>query len=69
MLAMKGPKVNDELPLAAHAIKRLGGGAAAIHASGVDLLGGHVILEIVKVAATPSAYPRSPTVAKGAPLR
>jgi 16S rRNA (guanine527-N7)-methyltransferase len=69
MLAMKGPKVNEELPLAEKAIQRLGGGAATIHMSGVDALGGHVILEVVKVGATPAVFPRSPTVAKGAPLR
>jgi 16S rRNA (guanine527-N7)-methyltransferase len=69
ILAMKGPKVSDELILAEPAIRRLGGGVPRTHPSGVDMLGGHVILEIVKVAATPSAYPRSPTLAKGAPLR
>lgn len=69
MLAMKGPKVSEELPLAESAIRRVGGGPATIHGSGVDSLGGHVILEIGKVGATPSAYPRSPTFAKGAPLR
>ena len=57
---MKGPGVSDELILAEPVIRRLGGGVPSTHASGVDLLGGHVILEIVKVAATPSAYPRRP---------
>jgi 16S rRNA (guanine527-N7)-methyltransferase len=69
VLAMKGPKVAEELPLAEGAIRRLGGGTALVHPSGVELLGGHVILEIPKVANTNSAYPRSPTLAKGAPLR
>jgi 16S rRNA (guanine527-N7)-methyltransferase len=64
-LAMKGPKVNDELPEAAKAIKLLGGAQPIIHP--VDLPGTEhrVIVEIVKERKSDTRYPRSATVAKG----
>jgi 16S rRNA (guanine527-N7)-methyltransferase len=48
LLAMKGPKIVEELPPARNMIARLGGRAAVVHP--VDLPGaeGHVIVEIVK---------------------
>ncbi len=48
LLAMKGPRIAEELPLAAKLIKRLGGAEAVVHP--VDLPGatGHVIVEVVK---------------------
>lgn len=69
MLAMKGPKVAEEIPAAERAIKRLNGGPAAIHR--VDLAGaeGHVIVEIAKLGKTDSRLPRPAAQAKGKPLR
>jgi 16S rRNA (guanine527-N7)-methyltransferase len=68
MLAMKGPKAAEELPLAGHAIRLVGGGNVDVHPA--DLPGGlrHVIVEIRKIAATPSSYPRSATSTGGKPL-
>jgi 16S rRNA (guanine527-N7)-methyltransferase len=68
VLAMKGPKVHEELPAATKAIKRLGGGAPVIHP--VRLPGGehHVIVEIAKIAHTDPKFPRDPTVTKGKPI-
>jgi 16S rRNA (guanine527-N7)-methyltransferase len=68
MLAMKGPKVADELPVARRAIKLLGGGEPVVHP--VDLPGTEhrVIVEIPKLAKTDPKYPRPATAAKGKPL-
>jgi len=68
MLAMKGPKVAEELPLAAKAIKLLGGGTPLVHP--VDLPGTEhrVIIEIPKVVRTDPKYPRPATQAKAKPL-
>ncbi len=68
MLAMKGPKVAEELPAAANAIKLLGGGDAVVHP--VDLPGTEhrVIVEIRKVGKTDARYPRPATQAKGKSL-
>jgi 16S rRNA (guanine527-N7)-methyltransferase len=68
MLALKGPRVAEELPEAAGAIKLLGGGEPAVHA--VDLPGveHHVIVEIPKMRRSPVIYPRPATSAKGRPL-
>jgi 16S rRNA (guanine527-N7)-methyltransferase len=67
-LAMKGPKVNDELPEAAKAIKLLGGAQPIVHP--VDLPGTEhrVIVEIAKERKSDTRYPRSATVAKGKPI-
>ena len=69
MLAMKGPKVAEELPAAAKAIKLLGGAEPTVHA--VDLPGTEhrVIVEISKISKTDPRYPRPATQAKGKPLR
>lgn len=68
MLAMKGPKAAEEIPLAGHAIRLVGGGNADVHPA--DLPGGlrHVIVEIRKISNTPMAYPRSSTSTRGKPL-
>lgn len=68
MLAMKGPKAAQELPVAEHAIRLTGGGSPDIRPAGLPGVENHVIIEVVKVALTPAAYPRHPTVAKGKPL-
>ncbi|MDQ3440078.1 MAG: 16S rRNA (guanine(527)-N(7))-methyltransferase RsmG [Planctomycetota bacterium] len=68
MLAMKGPKVAEELPAAAKAIKLLGGGLPIVHP--VDLPGTEhrVIVEIPKIGKTDARYPRPATQAKGKPI-
>jgi 16S rRNA (guanine527-N7)-methyltransferase len=68
MLAMKGPKAAEEIPLAEYAIALLGGASPAVHP--VELPGAHhhVIVEIKKVGKTPSAFPRPATTTKGKPI-
>jgi 16S rRNA (guanine527-N7)-methyltransferase len=68
MLAMKGPKVADELPGAKKPIKLAGGGEPVVHP--VDLPGTEhrVIVEIPKVAKSDTRLPRAATAAKGKPL-
>ena len=68
MLAMKGPRAADELPVAAWAIGQLGGGPAVVHP--VDLPGTdhRVIVQIAKQRPTDDRFPRPPTAAKGHPL-
>jgi 16S rRNA (guanine527-N7)-methyltransferase len=68
MLAMKGPKVADELPAARKVAKMAGGGEAIIHP--VDLPGTEhrVIVEIPKLSKSDSRLPRPATQAKGRPL-
>jgi 16S rRNA (guanine527-N7)-methyltransferase len=69
MLAMKGPKVIDELPIASRAIKLLGGGEPVIHPTRLPGGEGHVIVEIRKLRKTDARYPRPATIAKGKPIR
>ncbi|HYO10373.1 MAG TPA: 16S rRNA (guanine(527)-N(7))-methyltransferase RsmG [Tepidisphaeraceae bacterium] len=68
-LAMKGPKVAEELPAAAKAIRTLAGGDAVVHP--VDLPGTEhrVIVEIPKLGTTDKKYPRPATQAKGKAMR
>jgi 16S rRNA (guanine527-N7)-methyltransferase len=68
MLAMKGPKVAEELPAAAKALRLLHGGTPVVHR--IDLPGAehHVIVEIQKQGRTEARYPRPATQAKGKPL-
>ncbi|HEY8747022.1 MAG TPA: 16S rRNA (guanine(527)-N(7))-methyltransferase RsmG [Tepidisphaeraceae bacterium] len=68
LLAMKGPKVSEELPLAEHAIRVLGGGSPDVRP--VDLPGthSHVIVEITKMGRTPLLYPRLATTTRGKPI-
>jgi 16S rRNA (guanine527-N7)-methyltransferase len=68
MLAMKGPKVIDELADADKIIALLGGGPAKIHPVQLHDAERHVIVEIPKIARTDPKYPRPPTVAKKKPL-
>jgi hypothetical protein len=65
VLAMKGQKVHEELPLAKRAIRLLGGGEAQVHP--VELAGTEhrVIVEIPKIGKTDTRYPRAATEAKG----
>jgi 16S rRNA (guanine527-N7)-methyltransferase len=68
MLAMKGPKIAEELPAAARAIRMLNGAEPVIHA--IELPGAehHVIVEVAKVGRSEKRFPRPPTQAKGNPL-
>jgi 16S rRNA (guanine527-N7)-methyltransferase len=69
LLAMKGPRIADELPAAQKAIKLLGGGPPVLHAiSALPGITSHVIVEVPKLAKTDPRYPRSATRAKGKPL-
>jgi 16S rRNA (guanine527-N7)-methyltransferase len=54
-LAMKGPRVQEELPKAREAIRLLGGAPAQVFPTD---LGQHVIVKIRKIATTKSHYPR-----------
>jgi 16S rRNA (guanine527-N7)-methyltransferase len=69
MLAMKGPKVVEELPAAREAIRILGGGEPAIHPVALDGTDRHVIVEIPKRTKTSDKFPRPPSEQKGKPLR
>ena len=69
MLAMKGPRVAEELPGAGHAIRILGGGSADVRPVELPGAENHVIVEIRKVGKTPVKYPRPATQAKGKPLQ
>lgn len=68
MLAMKGPKVNEELPVAKKAIQLCGGGEPVVRPVNLPGTEHRVIVEIPKVSRTDKRYPRDPTVAKGKPL-
>jgi 16S rRNA (guanine527-N7)-methyltransferase len=68
LLAMKGPKAAEELPLAEHAINLLGGGSPNVRPADLPGAAGHVIVEIRKTAKTPPIYPRAATATKGKPL-
>jgi len=68
LLAMKGPKVREELPAARKAIELLGGGEVAVRA--VELRGAenHVMVEVRKVGRTDTRYPRPSSQAKSKAL-
>jgi 16S rRNA (guanine527-N7)-methyltransferase len=68
LLAMKGQRITEELPVAALAIRRVGGGSPVVHP--VQLPGSEhrVIVEIAKHQATDALFPRLATVAKGRPI-
>ena len=68
VLAMKGAKITEELPLAKKAIMILGGIPPTIHP--VELPGAehHVIVEIRKTGLSRKGFPRAASVAKGKPL-
>jgi 16S rRNA (guanine527-N7)-methyltransferase len=69
MLAMKGPKVTEELPAAREAIRILGGGEPVIHPVALDGTDRHVIVEIPKRTKTSDKFPRSPSEQKGKSLK
>jgi 16S rRNA (guanine527-N7)-methyltransferase len=65
MLAMKGPRVVEELPSGQKAMTMLGGGIAEILPADLKGNPGHVIVKVQKRSRTPSRYPRAASVAKG----
>jgi 16S rRNA (guanine527-N7)-methyltransferase len=67
-LLMKGPRHAEELPVAAKAIKLLGGGPAVVHPVELPGATGLVIVEIPKIGKTDKRYPRPATSAKGNPI-
>lgn len=68
VLAMKGSKVQEEIPAASKAIKLLGGGEPIIHSVQLPGTEHHVIVEIPKVTKTDAKYPRNPTMTRGKPI-
>jgi 16S rRNA (guanine527-N7)-methyltransferase len=68
LLAMKGPKVEEELPAARKAIELLGGGEVAVRAVELRGVENHVVVEVRKVGRTDTRYPRPPSQTKSKAL-
>ncbi|HWE94765.1 MAG TPA: 16S rRNA (guanine(527)-N(7))-methyltransferase RsmG [Tepidisphaeraceae bacterium] len=68
VLAMKGKRAAEELPLATKAIRMLGGGEPLTHAVQLPGAENYVIIEIPKVGKSDKRYPRPATEAKGKPI-
>jgi 16S rRNA (guanine527-N7)-methyltransferase len=68
VLAMKGGKIVEELPLAARAIKTLGGDEAIVHPANLPGFDQHVVVEIKKERRTEKRFPRSTAQTKERPL-
>ncbi len=68
MLAMKGPKVAEELPLAAKAIRTCNGGEPIVHPIELPGTEHRVIVEIRKIGKILPHYPRPATQAKANPI-
>ncbi|MEO6435141.1 MAG: hypothetical protein ABIP55_05205 [Tepidisphaeraceae bacterium] len=68
-LAMKGPKVVEEMPAAKKPIKMAGGGETMIHPVELPGTEHRVIVEIPKIIKSDSRLPRLATQAKGEPLK
>ncbi|HEX3355547.1 MAG TPA: 16S rRNA (guanine(527)-N(7))-methyltransferase RsmG [Tepidisphaeraceae bacterium] len=68
LLAMKGGKVNDELPLAKRAIQTLGGADPIVYPANLPGSDFHVIVEIKKLRPTDKRYPRPTAQIKEKPL-
>jgi 16S rRNA (guanine527-N7)-methyltransferase len=69
LLAMKGAKVTEELPVAGKAIKLVGGGKPVVYPAELPGAEHHVIVEVPKITRTDKKYPRAASVAKGKPLK
>jgi len=69
VLAMKGPKAEQELRDASDALDKLGVGEVAVFEAYPETFdNGLVILSCVKTRPTPKAYPREPGLPKRSPL-
>jgi 16S rRNA (guanine527-N7)-methyltransferase len=69
LLAMKGPKVHEEIPHARQAILATGGGAPSLHPVELPGIDNHLLVMITKAAPARPQYPRLAGQAKGRPLR
>lgn len=67
-LAMKGARLNEELPASERAIRAMNGAHATVHPVELPGTEHHVILEITKIGKTDPKYPRSPADVKRRPL-
>ncbi|MDB5334043.1 MAG: methyltransferase GidB [Phycisphaerales bacterium] len=68
VLAMKGKRAAEELPLATKAIRMLGGGEPVTHAVQLPGAENYVIIEIPIVGKSDKRYPRPATEANGKPI-
>ncbi|HEX4795444.1 MAG TPA: 16S rRNA (guanine(527)-N(7))-methyltransferase RsmG [Humisphaera sp.] len=68
MLAMKGARAAEELPLSQRAIRMLGGSDAVSHPASLPGADYHVIVQIKKTRKSDRQFPRPASVAKGQPL-
>jgi 16S rRNA (guanine527-N7)-methyltransferase len=69
LLAMKGPKAEEELRDAGDAIMILGGGELEVYGAYPDSFGQNtVIVSLQKQEPTPREYPRAPGLARQSPL-
>ncbi len=68
VLAMKGPRVRQELPSAKPVFRALGGGEAEVLPAELPGNENHVVVRVPKVAATDPRYPRNATIARGRAL-
>jgi 16S rRNA (guanine527-N7)-methyltransferase len=68
LLAMKGPKVHEEIPQSARAIRLLHTSEPVLYPANLPDTENHLIVELIKQGATDKRYPRSATIAKGKPL-
>jgi 16S rRNA (guanine527-N7)-methyltransferase len=68
VLAMKGAKIQEELPAAIKAIRLLGGADPIVHPVQLPGTEHHVIVEIPKTGSTDPKYPRNPTATRGKPI-
>ncbi len=68
VLAMKGAKIQEELPTAIKAVHLLGGGDPIVHPVQLPGAEHHVIVEIPKIGSTDAKYPRNPTATRGKPI-
>jgi 16S rRNA (guanine527-N7)-methyltransferase len=72
LLAMKGPKLQQEIPTSIRARQLCGGGEPVVHpaspAGDLPGLENHVIAIVKKTGQTHAKYPRPVSAAKGKPL-
>jgi 16S rRNA (guanine527-N7)-methyltransferase len=69
VLAMKGPRVEQELAESGDALEKLGAGELAVIEAYPESFGNDlVIVSIIKDRSTPKAYPRQPGIPKKQPL-
>lgn len=67
LIAWKRGSLDDELPAARRALEAVGGGRVDTVAAGTDLLEGHRLVLVEKLAATPPGWPRDPAARRRRP--